>query len=94
MAGQQPRSIPPEILKCYGWYEYPINRINIVMEYLPEGDLRNYLQKQPVTPETEAREMVESILKGLEFLHQHSIAHRDLKPAVSKLKRNALVFRK
>lgn len=51
------------------------------MEYLPHGDLHNYL-KSPL-PESEGKNIVFQVLEGLHFMHQIEFTHRDLKPSVS-----------
>ena len=51
------------------------------MEYLPNGDLHQYLSSP--LPEKESQQIVLQILEGLQFMHDVGFAHRDLKPAVS-----------
>ena len=51
------------------------------MEYLPNGDLQNYLHS-PLS-EKEARHIAVQVLEGLQFMHDNGFTHRDLKPAVS-----------
>ena len=51
------------------------------MEYLPNGDLHQYLSSP--LPEKESQQIVLQILEGLHFMHDAGFAHRDLKPAVS-----------
>jgi serine/threonine protein kinase len=50
------------------------------MEYLPLGDLHNYLGSP--LPEHEGQQIATQILEGLDFMHDNDFAHRDLKPAV------------
>jgi len=63
-----------------------INEKNIpylVLEYCPNGSLKQYLQQQhggPL-PLKEAVNMLTRIGKALHHAHQHNIVHRDLKPA-------------
>lgn len=53
------------------------------MEYVPLGDLeKNVKAHSGSIPETEARDITEQILSGLEIMHAESFAHRDLKPQV------------
>lgn len=58
------------------------------MEYLEIGDLATYLDRRPPTsplPENEAQQIAYQILDGLNMMHGHEFAHRDLKPHVSLL---------
>jgi serine/threonine protein kinase len=51
-----------------------------VMEYINGGDLGAYM-KMPLAREKETiKSLLAGILKGLGFLHQHKIIHRDIKP--------------
>jgi serine/threonine protein kinase len=61
------------------------------MEYLPFGDLRNYLSGVSPLREAEAQQVTFQILEGLSFMHENGFAHRDLKPSVSPLKFTSLV---
>ena len=51
------------------------------MEYLPHGDLHEYLSSP--LPEKEGQQIILQILEGLQFMHEIEFAHMDLKPAVS-----------
>ena len=50
------------------------------MEYLPHGDLSAYLDKSGPLPEEELQRITCQLLEGLECMHKHDFAHRDLKP--------------
>jgi len=62
-----------------GWFEEP-ETLYIAMEYLEEGDLTMHIGT-PLSQET-VQNISKQILEGLQVMHQHGIAHRDLKPAV------------
>ena len=51
------------------------------MDYLPHGDLQQYLGVP--LPEQEGQLLVSQLLEGLHFMHTSGFAHRDLKPAAS-----------
>ncbi|HEX6108460.1 MAG TPA: serine/threonine-protein kinase, partial [Ktedonobacteraceae bacterium] len=55
----------------------------LVVEYCPNGSLKQYLQRQhpgPL-PVEEAVSILTKIGQALHYAHQHDIVHRDLKPA-------------
>jgi serine/threonine protein kinase len=53
------------------------------MEYLPYGDLQQYLASQnALIPESEVKVIVLQILEGLQHMHDLSVTHRDIKPGV------------
>ena len=51
-----------------------------VMDYFPEGDLKNVMQKRNLSV-TQKKNITVQILKGIIHLHKHKVVHRDLKPA-------------
>ena len=53
--------------------------IYVVMEYLPGGDMFDYLAKRKVLPEYEAKTFIYQLLRALEYLHRRKIVHRDIK---------------
>jgi serine/threonine protein kinase len=55
------------------------------MEYCELGDLQNYMFFNPALPESQAQEIVFQLLQGIQYMHEHEFAHRDLKPAVRSL---------
>ncbi|KAK4861083.1 hypothetical protein LT330_003999 [Penicillium expansum] len=71
-------------------YEGP-NQLFIAMEYLEIGDLATYLDRRPPTSpllENEAQQIAYQILDGLNMMHRHEFAHRDLKPHNILIKRH------
>jgi serine/threonine protein kinase len=52
----------------------------LVMEYLIGGDLSSVLQELGRLPEATARFYVAELVLALEYLHDHGIIHRDIKP--------------
>ncbi|KAF2827932.1 hypothetical protein CC86DRAFT_465744 [Ophiobolus disseminans] len=58
------------------------DRINLVFEFCPLGDLSAYIQatKTPI-PESFAWHVFAHLTHGLHYLHTHGILHGDLKPA-------------
>lgn len=53
------------------------------MEYVPGGDLMDYVRDAGAFAEGEARAIAEQILQAVFVLHEHSLTHRDIKPQVT-----------
>lgn len=53
----------------------------MVMEYLPGGTLRNYLNSQKRLPTDEALRLILQLADALAYAHQQGMIHRDIKPA-------------
>jgi NIMA (never in mitosis gene a)-related kinase len=60
------------------------NCLHIVMEYCPEGDLRNFIQKYKNKNQLISRDLIiifiQCISEGLKEIHKNKIIHRDVKP--------------
>jgi serine/threonine-protein kinase ULK/ATG1 len=70
----------PNIVKLYGVERFR-NYCILVMERCDGGDLIRYLQSHPdALDEPTIRFIARQIGEGLNYLHSHSILHRDLKP--------------
>ncbi len=63
----------------------------LVMPYVPDGTLRDLLQKGPLTPE-DAAELLDQIASALQFAHDHGIIHRDIKPSNILLQDDRYVY--
>lgn len=55
--------------------------INIFLEYVPGGSIASVLAKFGPLQESVIRSYTRQILRGLEYLHQRGIMHRDIKGA-------------
>lgn len=69
----------PNVVQFLGWIDDPFV---IVMEYLPQGDLRGYWQSHRLPVAHKTRICID-VLRGLAYLHNRkpsSIIHRDIKP--------------
>ena len=66
-------------MKSSGWFE-DTKSLFIAMEYLPLGDLGNYMTQ--LFRENETQQIAFQLLEGLDFMHSNGFVHRDLKPQV------------
>jgi len=69
----------PNIIKLLEIYE-DNNKIVMVLELLEGKDLYKRIKTKPRLTEKEIFDIFTQILKGVCFLHDHKIMHRDLKP--------------
>ncbi|ONH29494.1 hypothetical protein BL253_16635 [Pseudofrankia asymbiotica] len=56
------------------------DRVGIVMDYLPGGDLRALLRREGTLPPAEAVRLAGQVLLGLCRAHEAGVVHRDVKP--------------
>ena len=69
----------PNIVQYYGCGR-DVNQIAIFMEYLPGGSMAQYVkQSGGFLEELEVQRFAVQILSGLDYLHQQSLVHRDIK---------------
>lgn len=52
----------------------------LVMEYMKGGDVFDRIVKKTRYTELDARDLIRILLKSCKFMHEHGVAHRDLKP--------------
>lgn len=69
----------PKIVRLHDVFETP-TEMAIVLELAAGGELQTIVDLQEGLEEREAIIVMRQILQGLEFLHNHNIAHLDLKP--------------
>ena len=55
--------------------------LNIFLEYVPGGSIASLIEKFGPLQESVIRKYTQQILRGLEYLHQRKIMHRDIKGA-------------
>jgi len=75
MVKLQRKELHPNVIKLKG---ICVDPEGIVMEYMKNGNLLNYLQRNPKQRLCTIFEWGIGISKGMEYLHQHQILHRDL----------------
>jgi serine/threonine protein kinase len=67
------------------------NNVNIILEYVESGSLAQVIEKFGVIPENLAAIYVEQVLKGLNYLHQNGVVHRDIKGPNLLITKNGVV---
>jgi serine/threonine protein kinase len=63
----------------YYQVDFTEKEVSMVMELSREGTLKKHLQKNGCQPEETASNLAESILLGLDYLHNAGVIHKDLK---------------
>lgn len=76
----------PNIIKIYN-VGHEQNRYFIIMDWIQDGvNLRQLAQTHPLTP-AQSLKVVQRLCDALEYIHQRSLVHRDVKPANICLRR-------
>lgn len=71
----------PNIVKYHGFVKTP-SSLNVFLEYCAGGSLRQFYKGLGHgIPEMDIVSFVNQILKGLEYLHEQGVVHRDVKAA-------------
>lgn len=68
----------PNIIQLYEIIESP-KYLFLVMEFLCEGELFDYIVKKKRMDEDEACKVFDQVISGIEYCHKLKIVHRDLK---------------
>lgn len=59
----------------------PTHKLSIFMEFAPGGSVRQLLKRTGTLHEDRCASYIDQVLKGLEYLHDKGVAHRDVKGA-------------
>lgn len=68
----------PHVVRTYDIFDER-HRMLVVMAFVPCGDLFEYIAQQKSVAEGEVKLMMWQILRGVAYLHEHHIVHRDIK---------------
>lgn len=69
----------PNIIRLYQVMRDSSDRLYMVTEYAPGGELYSYLVKFRCMEESQARNIFSQLLSALEFCHSRNVVHRDIK---------------
>lgn len=69
----------PNIVSLKSFYE-DIDNYYLVMEFVPGGDLMDFVTANGPLEEVAAQVVTKQILQGINYVHKLGISHRDLKP--------------
>mmetsp|Transcript_19413 Transcript_19413/g.54063 ORF Transcript_19413/g.54063 Transcript_19413/m.54063 type:complete len:539 (+) Transcript_19413:43-1659(+) len=78
--GSHGRTRPPAVPLLHDHFFDSTGKTTILMELFRGGDLEVAMARKEHFTEREASNVFRQIVEGVEFLHTHGIAHRDLKP--------------
>ncbi|CAD5221058.1 unnamed protein product [Bursaphelenchus xylophilus] len=68
------------IVKMFKTYEQPNVGQIIELEYIPAGDLFDYMKVNKVLDEYNCASVMSCLASALTFMHANSVVHRDIKP--------------
>ena len=77
----------PRIIKLHSFLEDKYNYY-LALEYAPNGNLYQYIQKKKGMPESEAFKYFIQVSSAIYFLHKYVYVHRDIKPENILLDKN------
>ena len=69
----------PRIVQLYSVFETS-NEFVLILELASGGELQRVLDEEIFLPENTCKHIIRQVLEGILFLHDHSIAHLDIKP--------------
>lgn len=70
----------PNVVAIYDWGETEDGSYYLVMEYVPGGTLKGYLDREGPVPAAEAANIAIQTGRALEAAHSRGTVHRDIKP--------------
>jgi serine/threonine protein kinase len=70
----------PNIVRTFD-FEQDANRAYVIVDYVEGSNLREFIAERGPIDTQSAIEIIQQAGRGLEYLHQHGIIHRDVKPS-------------
>ena len=73
----------PNIVKAYEYFDNPTKgEVHLIMQYVDGMEVLDHLASMPHSCYTEdmARQVFRQMMKGICYLHENGICHRDIKP--------------
>lgn len=67
------------IVQLHDVFESPTEYV-MVLEMVTGGELQRVLDEEEFLPERQATRFIRQVLEAISFLHEHQIAHLDIKP--------------
>lgn len=81
----------PHILTIYDYGEQN-QQAYLVIPYMSEGSLRDYLRKRERLEPGEAIALVDQLLQALHYAHERGLVHRDIKPGNILFRSNGTIL--
>lgn len=70
----------PNIVKLYDFFSYR-SRYFLILEYCECGTIEDIIKTYGSVPKSELYNFTKQLISAMVYLHQHKIAHHDIKPA-------------
>jgi len=69
----------PNIVRLYDLFDGP-SKLYIVLELVPGGELFDQIVNKGSFGEQDAKNLIQQLLQGVDYMHKNGVVHRDLKP--------------